>query len=236
MRNRFVIGSNALFKESNIYAEKSSTVLAWLLLTGIEKEQFSLREVSRDTRVSLGLVQRIFKTLTQYGFLQTEGVRTSKRFILKKPKLLFKSWLNHYDIRKKCRMWTYQTSLEGRVEVLHFLKEFALSKKVAFALHTAAEMYRCKNTNLETVELYMLDLAIRPKLESCLQLEPQERGYEVLLIEPYYKNLLEPQNDVNISSTMLTYLDLYHFPLRGQEQAEFMAERFPELKKIYGGK
>jgi hypothetical protein len=28
-------------------------------------------------------------------------------------------------------------------------------------------------------------------------------------------------------------LDLYHFPLRGQEQAEFMAERVHELKRIY---
>ena len=27
-------------------------------------------------------------------------------------------------------------------------------------------------------------------LEDVLQLEPQERGYEVLVIEPYYKSLL----------------------------------------------
>ena len=41
-----------------------------------------------------------------------------------------------------------------------------------------------------TLELYVLDPTARSKLEDILQLEPQERGYEVLLIEPYYKSLL----------------------------------------------
>ena len=47
------------------------------------------------------------------------------------------------------------------------------------------------DTNLEGLELYILDPSIRAKLESALQLEPQERGYEILLIEPYYKMLIK---------------------------------------------
>lgn len=35
------------------------------------------------------------------------------------------------------------------------------------------------------------------------------------------------------SPFLLTFLDLYHFPLRGQEQAEFLAERMATLKRIY---
>jgi len=38
---------------------------------------------------------------------------------------------------------------------------------------------------------------------------------------------------VFVSPPILTFLDLYHFPLRGQEQAEFMAERLGGLKPIY---
>lgn len=83
----------------------------------------------------------------------------------------------------------------------------------------------------------MLDPLVRPQLERKLLLEPQERGYEVLLIEPYYKSLLKNTSDsnldMNVSPSILTFLDLYHFPLRGQEQAEFLAERLPELKRIY---
>jgi hypothetical protein len=90
---------------------------------------------------------------------------------------------------------------------------------------------------LDTLELYLLDPTIRPKLENVLQLEPQERGYEVLLIEPYYKSLVElgesSGKNIGISPVLLTFLDLYHFPLRGQEQAEFMAKRLSDLKCIY---
>ncbi len=51
-------------------------------------------------------------------------------------------------------------------------------------LLSSAEAHGCKNTNLNSLELYMLDPSVRSKLEDVLQLEPQERGYEVLLIKP----------------------------------------------------
>ena len=105
------------------------------------------------------------------------------------------------------------------------------------ALHSAVEAHGYKNTNLNTLELYLLDPLVRSQLEKKLLLEPQERGYEVLLIEPYYKSLLKNTSgsnlDINVSPSILTFLDLYHFPLRGREQAEFMAERLLELKRIY---
>ena len=109
---------------------------------------------------------------------------------------------------------------------------------MVLALHSAAEAHGYKNSNLEGLELYVLDPSIRAKLESVLQLEPQERGYEVLLIEPYYKKMLIRQNvkggkDVGTCPLLLAFLDLYHFPLRGQEQAEFIAQRAPEMKRIY---
>ena len=105
------------------------------------------------------------------------------------------------------------------------------------ALHSAAEGYGYKNTNLKTLELYILDPSIREKLEEILQLEPQEKGYEVLLIEPYYKTLakqgVKDNNGIGICPILLSFLDLYHFPLRGKEQAEFIAQRAPEIKQIY---
>lgn len=134
-------------------------------------------------------------------------------------------------------MRTYRSGFSEKSELLDALKKSKLSQKVALALHSAAEAHGYKNTNLNTLELYVLDPTIRSKLEDVLQLEPQERGYEILLIEPYYESLLNLGMDSNrgikIAPVLLTFLDLYHFPLRGQEQAKFMAERVPELKRIY---
>lgn len=237
MKGQFLLNSNTAYVEGNIYADKSSLILDWLLKVGIDREEFSLREVAKDREVSIGLVQRVFGVLVFNGLLKTEGVRTAKKFSFKKPSLLLKSWLGQYSITKKCKMRTYRSGFQGKEELIEALKKSKLNQKVALALHSSAEAHGCKNTNLNTLELYMLDLEARVELEGVLQLEPQERGYEVLLIEPYYKSLLSLEGDsaksVKTCSALLTFLDLYHFPLRGQEQAKFMAERIPELKRIY---
>jgi len=237
MKGHFLVSSNEDPAEGNVYADKSSLVLDWLLREGLSKESFSLREVAKEAGVSLGLVQRVFNILVLKGLLQVEGVRTAKRFFFNKPKELLESWLEHYSIVKKCKIRTYASALSGKPEWFRALKQSGLDQNVILALHSAAEAHGYKNTNLEGLELYVLDPSLRAKLESALQLEPQERGYEVLLIEPYYKRLIKQNmkggKDISECPLLLAFLDLYHFPLRGQEQAEFIAQRAPEIKRIY---
>lgn len=237
MKGKFLVGSNEKNAEGNIYSDKSSLILDWLLREGVKEQGLSLRKVANEIGVSLGLVQRVFEILVLNGILQTEGVRTAKKFFLKNPKLLLESWLERYSIVKKCKMRTYHSGFQEKEELLEILKKSNLNQKVVLALHSAAEAHGCKNTNLNTLELYLLDSLVRSQIEKKLLLEPQEKGYEVLLIEPYYKSLLRSTYDsnlaINAAPSILTFLDLYHFPLRGQEQAEFMAGRLPELKQIY---
>lgn len=251
MKGRFLIGAHEPLVEGNIYADKSSLVLDWLLQIGINKEQFSIREVAKNRNISVGLVQKIFRVLVLQGFLVTKGVRTSKKFMVKNPSTLLDSWLNHYNIVKKCKMWTYRTGFQERDEALHEIKKSHLNQKVALALHSAVDVYGFKNTNLKTIELYLLDTNIKSHIEDVLELDPQERGYEILLIEPYYKSMLKygidlqkqdskkykkksniRRDSLHHSPLLLTFLDLFHFPLRGQEQAEFMGKHIPELNRI----
>jgi len=237
MKGRFLLRSNEDPAEVNVYADKSSLVLDWLLQVGLSKEGFSLREVAKEAKVSLGLVQRVLNNLVSKGLVQVDGIRTAKKFSFNKPKELLKSWLEHYSIVKKCKIRTYRSALSGKSEWLKALKKSGLDQNVMLALHSAAEAQGYKNTNLEGLELYVLDPDIRTNLENALQLEPQERGYEVLLVEPFYKMLLNQskknRKEIGICPLLLVFLDLYHFPLRGQEQAEFIAQRAPEIKSIY---
>lgn len=239
MKGQFLVSSNQDPAEGNIYADRSALILDWLLRDGVKKTGFSLRELAKEIGVSVGLVQRVFGILVLKGLLQTEGIRTGKKFFFKKSKLLLESWLENYSIAKKCKMRTYRSGFSEKIEFFDALKKTRLSQKVGLALHSAAEAHGYKNTNLNTLELYVVDPTARTKLEDVLRLEPQERGYEVLLIEPYYKSLLnlgvDSDKGIKICPVLLTFLDLYHFPLRGQEQAEFMAERISELKCIYKG-
>ncbi len=235
-KGKFLVSSNKGQTAGNVFADKSALILHWLLLDGVEREHFTLREIVKEVDVSIGLVQRVFNILVVKGLLQVEGVRTAKRFSFRKPKELLDSWLENYSIVKKCKIRTYRSALSGKSEWIKALKKSALDRDVILALHSSADALGYKNTNLEGLELYMLDPSTREKVESVLQLEPQERGYEVVLIEPYYKMLIKQNiggKDIGTCPLLLTFLDLYHFPLRGQEQAEFIAQRAPEIKRIY---
>lgn len=242
-----MIASHGSPSEPDIYADKSALILRWLLLEGVKRVAFSLREVASESAVSLGLVQRIFSALVRDGSLTTLGLRTAKTFKFKNPEGLLLSWLDHYSIVKKCRMWTYRTALGSPEEAMAVLEKSKFWKMTTIALHSSAMLYGCKNTNLSTLEFYLLDPVAQPYLEELLKLEPQERGYEVLMIRPYYKTMLsgnagllaEKENkkhkEPNLlnSPALLTFLDLYNFPLRGREQAEFMASKTPELKRVF---
>ncbi len=170
MKGRFLIGSNEKPAEGNIYSDKSALILDWLLRQGVKSQELSVRNVAKETSVSLGLVQRVFEILVLKGILQTEGVRTAKKFFLKNPKLLLESWLEQYSIIKKCKMRTYRSGFQNKAELLEALKKSNLNQKVVLALHSAAEVLGYKNTNLNTLELYLLDPLVRPQLEKKLLL------------------------------------------------------------------
>ena len=82
MKGRFLIFSNEKPVEGNIYSTNLPLILDWLLREGIKSQDLSLRNVTKETGVSLGLVQRVFEILVLRGILQTEGVRTAKKFSL----------------------------------------------------------------------------------------------------------------------------------------------------------
>jgi len=105
-------------------------------------------------------------------------------------------------------------------------------------LHSASsEIFHIKSTNLRLKEYYLPDWDLLPKIVSQLELQELDRGYELLLIKPYYSALIEKiKNDVHSSVwkkayALLTVLDLCHFPIRGLEQAETLFRK-TELKNI----
>jgi hypothetical protein len=147
--------TNASNTEINVFADKSASILEWLLVKGIEKRSFSLSEVMRDLGVSIGLVQKVFNQLVLYGYLKTTGSRTSKKFILSKPKSLLISWTESYNLMKKCKTWTYSSPYRCRKKMFEILKDSDLAEQVIVALHSSSDLFKCSHSNLETLELYI---------------------------------------------------------------------------------
>lgn len=229
----------------DIFADKSALVLEWLLL-GSRTPSLKVREVAVQTGVSLGLVQKVFFALVQKGWLKTSGLRTSKVFHSLDKGALITAWATHYNLTEKKRLYTYSSALGSKDELLARLTSSPLKKSVALALHSAAQDHGRAFSNIKTLELYLLKPELRASLEKLLQLEPQERGFEVLLVEPYYKAMLldktrahelswKQEGKIGLESAppLLSYLDLNQYPLRGHEQAEYLLKT--ELKGLLRG-
>jgi hypothetical protein len=121
MKSRFFASSNEDPAEGNVYADKSALILDWLFREGMAAESFSLRGVVKEVGVSLGLAQRVFSILELKGILRTEGIRTAKSFFFKKPKELLTSWLENYNVTKKCKFRTYRSAFHEKKEFVFLL-------------------------------------------------------------------------------------------------------------------
>jgi hypothetical protein len=219
--------------EIDIFSNKSSMILFWLLIQHkrAKTSGFSINELSRQTSLSLGLVHKVVKQLEYNGIIVSKGFRTSKVFYLKSSNQLLIEWVKHYSLIKKTKTlgFAYGDAISSVDE-----KKYGLIP----ALHLASEkLYGSKGTNLKTREYYLSDWTIVPKLVEKFALQEMDRGYELLLIKPYYSALIEKVT-VNSSVTwehsyaLLTVLDLCHFPIRGVEQAERLYRKLPYLNSI----
>lgn len=240
MKGRYLLKSvKPRESEAHIFGDKSALVLHWLFNNAIDKAPFSLRLAAKESGVSLGQVQKVFATLIHRGIIGVQGERTAKKFIFQKPAALLKEWEGKYSLVNKVRLHTYRSPLVSAKEIIKCIAGSSLKKHIVLSLHSAARAKGFSNTNLESVEIYLLDPKKRPELEKLLDLEPQERGYGVLIAEPYYKNWLKriDHNDgLAASPDLLTYLDLANYPLRGREQADYLLLKSPELKRIRNAK
>lgn len=217
--------------EIDIYSNKSSLILFWLL-TNNKKEMdgFSVNELARVTGTSAGLAHKVVKQLEYIGIIISKGLRTNKKFYLKSPDKLLISWVKEYNLTKKTKTRGYAA----------FDVESSKSKlDIVPALHTASsELFKLKTTNLRLKEYYLLNWNKLPKLTTQLDLIELDRGYEILFVKPYYTSLIEriykdSSDEKWIQAyAILTVLDLLHFPMRGIEQAETLFRKTDAIKSI----
>lgn len=237
MARAAVLPIKTLGTEVSVFSDKASLIVFWLLSNHdlAHKEGFSVNELSRTTDTSIGLAHKVIKQLEYDGIISAKGFRTNKKFYLKSPKNLLLAWIKAYNLIKKTKTKGFAYSQPQKTE-----DSLALQKnELVPALHTAAaEIFRAKTTNVNTKEYYLLDWDKLPKVTRALHLEELDRGYELLIIKPYYgallSRVLDPirKKDWIKSFAILTFLDLYHFPLRGIEQAEALFRKTDFLKSI----
>lgn len=232
MARNAILPLKVIATEIDIYSNKSALFLFWLLAQQgrMKKEGFSVNESAREIDISVGLVHKVVKQLEFNGMIAAQGLRTSKKFFLKNPDEILIGWIKAYNLIRKTKTKGYAATLQPHSK----FEKYGLIP----ALHLASsEIFHIKSTNLRLKEYYLPDWQMLPQVVSQLELQELDRGYELLLIKPYYSALLEKIKSEKESKVwkdayaLLTVLDLCHFPIRGIEQAEALFRK-TELKNI----
>jgi hypothetical protein len=167
----------------------------------------------------------MFKELEELGYL----MRINSKVTLKNQKSILEDWIHHYDYKKN-RLFKYYCLAKSPQEILNELKRMHISENIKYALgfHAGAFLISA-HAAFSEVHIYISDEKSSEFFKNQLSLKSVAQGTNVILVSPYYRHSVfydkQKANNLVLVSDIQLYLDLYHYPLRGLEQAEHLYEK-----------
>lgn len=209
---------------SNIFADKRSLVLRYLFA---HPNDFSgVREIADDCGANPGGVSIALRLLEEAGYVARNHQGRSK---LVRWRELLEDWASYYKVKKQSESRFYWNA-QSLDQMIRSLTSLSTSPTHGFALtgHAGAHLV-APYVNYEGLHAYVKDQEVADELAAAFKLRPAEKGANVFLLHPYYKDSafygVREINGVDIVSDIQLYLDLKNFPVRGEEQAENLLRR-----------
>jgi len=185
---------------------------------------WKLTELAEATRASLGQTYNVTEKLAAEGFAQ-KMVRTG--VTLTDPGGLLDTWREEYDVLALNKVYSFHSPERDSARLMAEVKQAAerLGAKYAFTLHAGASLV-APYVRFNDIHFY---IGSAPQVwVDELGLHTVEFGGNVHLLQPYdegvFYRLRSPQGMAIVGNIQL-YLDLYRYPARGREQAEFLREK-----------
>lgn len=204
------------------FSDKASLLLRAMLK---KKKFWGVRELAHEVRLNPGYVSRMFKELEELRYL----MRIDSKAKLKNQKSILEDWIHHYDYKKN-KFIKYHCLAKSPQEIIDKLKKMNISKNVNYALGFHAGAFLIfPHAAFNEVHIYISDEKSSGFFKNQLNLKAVDQGANVILVSPYYRHSvfydMKKINKLMVVSDIQLYLDLYHYPLRGLEQAEYIYEK-----------
>lgn len=201
-----------------LFSRKATRVIRTLLeFPGKAWDAISL---AKESGVSIGHAYKVAKKLREQGFI----VQTEEKICLRDAGKLLDAWADQYHIDASTVQSFYTGIKDPAKLVAHITKAMKAKKHAcAFTLH-AGESLVAPFTRFTDVHFY-LAAAISDSLLKELELERIEFGGTAHIMMPYDEGVFHHGQKIGgipvVSNTQL-YLDLFQYPARGKEAAEFL--------------
>ncbi len=218
-----------------LLGDKANTIIRAMLSQPDRK--WVVRDFEKELGVGRVRAATVLSELRAKGFVA--GVRSGRlaHSILQNKEELLEEWLKVYKFELNEAHLYYST----REDILPRLKEYFAGKKepnkYALTLHTGANLIT-SYVNTQTIYCYLPVADFKRAsidLRQVLDLKELKTGGNFYLINPYYKSATffntQAIKGYNVVSNLQLYLDLYHFPQRGRDHAEYLLKTLKEEGK-----
>jgi hypothetical protein len=207
----------------DLFAPLSSRILRILLVD--PEMSWTLSQLSKTAKISIGYVHKIAKTLEEKGY----AIRDQNyKLKLSRPRSLLDEWASKYDFTTANTLNNFYTFERDPSHFIEKIRDVADQSNLDYALtlHAGAFLV-APYVRYTDVHVY-----IKPKeintWKDHLNLRPVESGGTVMLVEPYDEGVfwgIQKINGIKVVSNIQLYVDLFNYPARGREQAEFLREK-----------
>lgn len=207
-------------KLKTIFRPVSSRILRALLEE--PKKDWKILELSKITKVSLGQTSNVCRWLIDESYLKKDqGV-----YSLTEPGKLLDEWCRNYTYtqNKMSAYYSFEQNLEKLIKkVLQISKDKDL--EYALTLLSGASLIAPFIRGISTLQMYIADSEEASKWVRLLDLRPVESGSNISIYIPYDEGVFyktQKVDGIKVVGNVQLCLDLYNYPTRGKEQAEFL--------------
>jgi hypothetical protein len=208
------------------FSDRGSLIVRTLLESVATDRAWGVRELATEAAVSPATATRVTRELERHGVQVQRRARTAE-VRLRDPHALFAAWTRAYD-------WTRNPSAAfaapmGDADLfLARVRAGWKGPRWALGLQSGAARVAPLST-FSRVHIYVdvpaaFDLIAVGEMQGW---EPAEDG-NVVLLKPWYRTSvwhgLQQVGGLPVTSPLQLALDLWHYPLRGREQAEHLLE------------
>jgi hypothetical protein len=216
-------------KGRGVFSDKASLILRAALKD--IKRPWGVRELAGSLGLNPGFISRLSEELEKRNYIS----RKDSKLIFKDPESILTDWVREYDYRKNKEL-RYFCLGKGPDEVIEKIRRLNIPGRLvyAFGFHSGANLispYAVYND----LHIYIQNEEDIGWFADKLKLRQVEEGANMIFLLPYYKHSvfydIQQIESLNVVSDIQLYLDLYKYPVRGLEQAEYIFEK--RLKKYF---
>ncbi len=216
----------------SIFSDKSSIILRAMLSQ--PQRKWVARDFEKEFSLGKSRAASVLSILRKNGFVGGKVSGRTAYNILLSPKELLGEWVKFYNFEMN-KSYLYYSPVKNLLPQLKTLiNAKGLRGGYSLTMHTGANLLT-NYVNTDNIYFYLncdkFDEVLLD-LRQSLSLKELKKGGNVFIVKPHYKESIfvnkQQIKGFDVVSNLQLYLDLFSFPQRGKEHAQYLIKVLQE--------